>query len=110
MNLAGFRAVREAIADANLALMLDKLTDRELKPLTKKLDPYWPDLATAGANEFRRHLKALGAAEAEATPKPQKPKKAPAKSKSTAKAKSAAKPKGTPLKPESMSARSRSRT
>jgi hypothetical protein len=107
MALADFRALQAGLTRDVLALIIEDLTDTDLKSLAKKLDPYLPDLTTAKAGTLRSHLRALADAEAEPSPKPVKAKKT-----STGKAASAdkkakpAKKASTPAAwPESMSAK-----
>ncbi|TGE02449.1 hypothetical protein [Methylobacterium nonmethylotrophicum] len=95
LDLAGLRAVRNALGPQPLALIVDGLKDAEVKALVTRLDKHHPDLKDGPALAHRRHLMALAAdLEPAAAPaaKP-KPAKAPAKSssaKSSAKSSSSA--------------------
>lgn len=87
LDLAGLRAVREALGPQPLALIVDGLKDAEVKALVTRLDKHHPDLKDGPAVLHRRHLMALAAdldpvAAPAAKPKPAK---APAKAKPTAK-------------------------
>ncbi|AWB23030.1 hypothetical protein DA075_20725 [Methylobacterium currus] len=104
LDLAGLRAVREALGPQPLALIVDGLKDAEVKALVTRLDKHHPDLKDGPAVTHRRHLMALAAdldpvAAPAAKPKPAK---APAKgtAKGTATPKPAAKaPVDTPAEP-----------
>jgi hypothetical protein len=91
LDLAGLRAVREALGPQPLALIVDGLKDAEVKALVTRLDKHHPDLKDGPAVAHRRHLMAIAAdldpvAAPTAKPKPVKaPAKAPAKPKPAAK-------------------------
>ncbi|MET7244083.1 hypothetical protein ABZT49_12005 [Methylobacterium sp. EM32] len=96
LDLAGLRAVREALGPQPLALIVDGLKDAEVKALVTRLDKHHPDLKDGPAVAHRRHLMAIAAdldpvASPAAKPKPAKaPARAPAKPKPAAKAVDAA--------------------
>ncbi|SFU78715.1 hypothetical protein SAMN02799631_02291 [Methylobacterium sp. 174MFSha1.1] len=96
LDLAGLRAVREALGPQPLALIVDGLKDAEVKALVTRLDKHHPDLKDGPAVAHRRHLMAIAAdldpvASPAAKPKPAKaPAKAPAKPKPAARAVDAA--------------------
>ncbi|MGX7709116.1 hypothetical protein [Methylobacterium sp. Gmos1] len=92
LDLAGLRAVREALGPQPLALIVDGLKDAEVKALVTRLDKHHPDLKDGPAVAHRRHLMAIAAnldpvPAPAAKPKPAKaPAKAPAKPKPAARA------------------------
>ncbi len=92
LDLAGLRAVREALGPQPLALIVDGLKDAEVKALVTRLDKHHPDLKDGPAVAHRRHLMALAAdldpvAAPAAKPKSAKgPAKGPARAKPAAKA------------------------
>jgi hypothetical protein len=75
MNLLDFKNLESNLENDTLSLIIDSLTETELKSLTKKLDPYLPALSNARAPALRPHLRALAAAQANPSPKPAKAKK-----------------------------------
>lgn len=87
LDLAGLRAVREALGPQPLALIVDGLKDAEVKALVTRLDKHHPDLKDGPAVAHRRHLMALAAALDPVAPPAAKPKPAKApKAKPAAKA------------------------
>ena len=87
LDLAGLRAVREALGPQPLALIVDGLKDAEVKALVTRLDKHHPDLKDGPAVLHRRHLLALAAdLDPVAAPAAKaKPAKAPARGKAPAK-------------------------
>ncbi|TNC15156.1 hypothetical protein FF100_06240 [Methylobacterium terricola] len=61
LDLAGLRAVRNALGPQPLALIVDGLKDAEVKALATRLDKHHPDLKDGPAVAHRRHLMALAA-------------------------------------------------
>ncbi len=61
LDLAGLRAVREALGPQPLALIVDGLKDAEVKALVTRLDKHHPDLKDGPAVLHRRHLMAIAA-------------------------------------------------
>lgn len=84
LDLAGLRAVRNALGPQPLALIVDGLKDAEIKALVTRLDKHHPDLRDGPSVAHRRHLMAL-AADLDPVPAPAAP-TAPAKPKSKAQA------------------------
>jgi hypothetical protein len=106
MNIDAFHALQGAVSRDVLSLFLEELSEAELKSFTKKLDRHYPELASANASLFRKHLRALAVSEIEPSPKPVKAKK-PAASKAGSVEKKAkpAKTSAPAQWPESMSAK-----
>ncbi|AWN47312.1 hypothetical protein DK419_14130 [Methylobacterium terrae] len=92
LDLAGLRAVREALGPQPLALIVDGLKDAEVKALVTRLDKHHPDLKDGPAVIHRRHLMALAADLDAVGPPAAKPKAAKAPATSSAKASAKAKP------------------
>ncbi|MCF4128266.1 hypothetical protein [Methylobacterium sp. SyP6R] len=92
LDLAGLRAVREALGPQPLALIVDGLKDAEVKALVTRLDKHHPDLKDGPAVAHRRHLMALAADLDPVAAPAAKPKSAKGPAKGAAKEPAKAKP------------------
>jgi hypothetical protein len=82
-GLNAMRDIRAAVGSEAFSLIVDGMSDAQIKSLAVKLDQHNPELKTANGPERRRRVLALADSSAQpsekqkAAPKPVKPKKAP---------------------------------
>ena len=80
-DLTALREISRALGRGLFPLLIDAMTDAEVKAVLGKVDKYHPDLKTETPAWRRSHLRALADGRIEATEKPKKPVKAKAPSK-----------------------------
>jgi hypothetical protein len=80
LKIERFRLIGSAVSVDVLLLILEELSENELRAITKKIDPNFQDLALASNELLRRHLRALAFSEIQPSLKEQK---APGRSKSS---------------------------
>ncbi len=85
-GLVSAREIRKALGDDTFALVVDGMTDAEVKTLLGKLDKYHPDLKASGPGWRRQQLLALADGSAEPSEKPAPKKKAKGGKKTSGKA------------------------
>ena len=73
--LSPTREIRNAIGEETFGLIVDRMTDAEVKTLVGKLDKYHPDLKASGPGWRRQQLLALAGGSAEPSEKPAPKKK-----------------------------------
>ncbi|MGO8840176.1 MAG: hypothetical protein ACLQF1_03295 [Methyloceanibacter sp.] len=71
-DLSTLRAVKKALGGAPFTLIVDGMSDSEVRSLVRKLDKYHPDIKAGTPTWGRTHLRALADGNAEPTEKPQK--------------------------------------
>lgn len=76
LTVEGARAVRDALGSDTFDLIVDGLTNANLKSIVTKLDKHHPEIKGANAQWRRQHLRTLLDGIAEPTGKPTRPKKA----------------------------------
>jgi hypothetical protein len=69
-GLPTLQAVRAALGRDSFSLVVDAMTDPEVKALVGRFDKYHPDLKTSNAAWRRTHLRALADGKVVPTPKP----------------------------------------
>jgi hypothetical protein len=74
-SLKSIRNVREALGGVAFGLILDGVTDSQIKTLVTRLDKNHPDLKSSSPQWRRQQLNALADGTAEPRPKPQAPSK-----------------------------------
>src|SRR5262245_31147760 len=79
-DLATLREVARALGRSLFPLIIDAMTDPEVKSVLGKVDKYHPELKTETPAWRRNHLRALADSKLEQTEKPKKPVKAKAPS------------------------------
>lgn len=91
-DVEDLRGVRKAVGDNNLSLLIDSMTDAELKSLASRFDKYHPELKTFTPTRRRQHLDALARGGVQPMERPKKAKAAPSKRVSKTRSKSAKSP------------------
>lgn len=69
-GLSELQALRRALGEETLGLVIDGMKDTEVKTMTSRLDKYHPELKASNASWRRKHLLTLASGAVDPSPKP----------------------------------------